>query len=70
MKRLVPVIAAAALSVAGAASAALDSTALTTVTSGIQADAQTAFEAVLPVLGVVLGLVVGIKLFKRFVNKI
>lgn len=41
----------------------------TTVTA-IQADGQAVFDLVFPVVGVFLGLVIVIKLFKRFANKV
>lgn len=49
--------------------AALPASVATTVT-GIQTDAQGIFDLIFPVVGVLLGLMIVIKLFKRFGNRI
>lgn len=67
-KYLVPA-AASTLGVIGSAHAALPEAVGTTVTA-IQSDASALFALVFPVVGVVLGLMIVIKLFKRFGNKI
>lgn len=51
------------------AAAALPASVATTVTA-IQGDGQAIFDLVFPVVGVFLGLVIVIKLFKRFGNKV
>ena len=53
----------------GSAMAALPTAVGTTVTA-IQTDASDIFDLVFPVVGIVIGLVVVIKLFKKFTNKI
>lgn len=53
----------------GQAAAALPAFVATTVAS-IQADGQSIFDLIFPVVGAFLGLVIVIKLFKRFGNKI
>lgn len=54
---------------AGQAAAALPASVATTVTS-IQSDGQAIFDLIFPVVGLFLGLVIVIKLFKRFGNKV
>lgn len=49
--------------------AALPESVATTATS-IQTDGKAMFDAVFPVIGAIVGLVVVIKLFKRFINKV
>ena len=49
--------------------AALDETALDAAVTGITADANTAFTKAFPILTLVLGLVIGMTLFKKFINK-
>jgi len=51
------------------AAAALPASVATTVTA-IQADGQSIFDLIFPVVGAFLGLVIVIKLFKRFGNKV
>lgn len=53
----------------GSAMAALPAVVGTTVTN-IQADGQSIFDLVFPVVGLFLGMALIIKLFKRFSNKI
>lgn len=43
---------------------------VTTVVDGIQQDGTDLFDATFPVIGAILGLLVVIKLFKRFISKI
>jgi hypothetical protein len=54
---------------AGQAAAALPASVATTVTA-IQTDGQAIFDLIFPVVGLFLGLVIVIKLFKRFGNKV
>jgi len=54
---------------AGSAMAALPASVGTTV-AAIQTDGQAIFDLIFPVVGVFLGLVIVIKLFKRFGNKV
>lgn len=69
VKRLA-VAGVALLSVAaGSAMAALPASVATTVTA-IQTDGQAIFDLIFPVVGIFLGLVIVIKLFKRFGNKV
>lgn len=64
------VVAGAALALAaGQAAAALPASVATTITA-IQTDGQAIFDLVFPVVGLFLGLVIVIKLFKRFGNKV
>lgn len=64
------VVGTAVLSLAAAnAMAALPASVGTTVTA-IQTDGQAIFDLIFPVVGVFLGLVIVIKLFKRFGNKV
>lgn len=56
--------------VSSASHAAISSADLTTPLTAITTDAQTVFDAVLPVMLTVLALVIGYKLVKRFVNGI
>ena len=49
--------------------AALDETALDAAVTGITADANTAFTKAFPILTLVLGPVIGMTLFKKFINK-
>jgi hypothetical protein len=63
-------LAAAAMAVSNSASAAIAEADLTTAMTAITTDAQTVFDAVLPILITVLALVIGMKLVKRFTNKI
>lgn len=58
-----------ALVMVGEAAAALPASVGTTVTA-IAADGQSIFDLIFPVVGTFLGLVLVIKLFKRFGNKI
>lgn len=69
-KRAAGVFAASAIAMAGSAHAAIDSTALDTGLAVVTTDANTVFTAVLPILLTVLGLSIGLKLLKRFSNKI
>ena len=57
------------IAAAGSAMAEIPASVATTVAS-ISADGKSMFDAVFPVVGVVLGLTVVIKLFKRFTSKI
>ena len=50
--------------------AAIAAADLTSAMTAITTDAQTVFDAVLPIMITVLALVVGMKLVKRFTNKI
>lgn len=70
-RRLSAVVVAGAAMVlaAGQAAAALPASVGTTVTA-IQADGQAIFDLIFPVVGAFLGLVIVIKLFKRFGNKV
>lgn len=63
------VLAIAALGIVGAAHAELPASVATTMAE-IQADGQGMFDAVFPVIGVLVGLSIVIKLFKRFSNKV
>ena len=54
----------------GIANAAITATDLTAIGTEVTADATTVFTWALPILGTVLAMTVGIKLFKRFTNKI
>jgi len=65
----VAVAAAGMVLAVGQAAAALPTSVATTVT-GIQTDGQAIFDLIFPVVGVFLGLVIIIKLFKRFGNKV
>lgn len=72
VKRRLTAVAVAAVSlvgVIGQAAAALPASVSTTVSS-IQTDGQAIFDLIFPVVGVFLGLVIVIKLFKRFGNKV
>jgi len=53
----------------GSAMAELPAAVNTTI-AGIKTDGQSLFDGVFPVIGVFVGLVVVVKLFKRFVSKI
>lgn len=68
-KHLVLVLAVALSTLALEASAALPASVATSMTS-IGADLQSMFDAVFPLVATGLGLVIVIKLFKRFGNKI
>lgn len=57
------------LSVVGLASAALPPEVATSTTT-IQSDASAIFALVFPVVAAIVGLVVVVKLFKRFISKI
>lgn len=63
------VLAMAAIGMVGAAHAELPASVTTTMAT-IQADGQALFDAVFPVVGVLVGLGIVIKLFKRFANKV
>lgn len=63
------VLAMAAIGMVGAAHAELPAAVQATVTQ-IQSDAQGLFDIVFPVVGTIVGLVIVIKLFKRFANKV
>lgn len=69
MKKKLLALAALSAGVASTAFAALPASVGTTVAS-IQTDGNSMFDLVFPVIGVLIGLVVVIKLFKRFVAKI
>ena len=56
--------------VVGVANAAIVATDLTAIGTEVTGDATTVFTWALPILGTVLAMSVGIKLFKRFTNKI
>lgn len=57
------------IAAAGSAMAEIPASVATTVAS-ISADGKSMFDTVFPVVGVVLGLTVVLKLFKRFISKI
>lgn len=44
--------------------------AVATTTAAIGADGKSMFDAVFPIVGTIIGLVVTVKLFKRFISKI
>jgi len=70
MKKYLPVVlAVAAAAIAGPAMADLPASVATTTTA-IGADGKSMFDAVFPIVGTIIGLVVTVKLFKRFVSKI
>jgi hypothetical protein len=71
MKLKQNLVAAAALmlGVVGSSFAALPAAVGTTVTA-LQSDASDMFAAIFPVVGIVLGFVIVIKLFKKFTSKI
>jgi hypothetical protein len=69
MKKKLLALAALAVGATTSAFAALPASVTTTVT-GIGSDGQSLFDAVFPIIGILIGLVVTIKLFKRFVAKI
>jgi len=50
--------------------AALDATAVTAVATEVTTDANLVFDTMLPVVGIVIAMVVGLKLIKRFSNKV
>lgn len=52
------------------AMAAIPTADLTSAVAGITADANQVFTAVFPVIALTLGLIIGIKLFKRFVKAV
>ncbi len=64
------VIAAPLMALSTQSMAAIAAADLTAPLTAITADANTVFSAVLPVMLTVLGLVIGYKLVKRFVNGI
>lgn len=71
-RRLSAVIAGSAVAMGvmvGEAAAALPASVATTVTA-IETDGKAIFDLIFPVVGVFLGLVIVIKLFKRFGNKV
>lgn len=61
--------AAVLLSVSGLAAAALPPEVATSLTA-IQTDGQAIFALAFPVVAAIVGLVIVVKLFKRFVNKV
>jgi len=63
-------LAGAMAMVSNVASAAIAATDLSTALTQVTTDSQTVFDAVLPILLGVLALTVGMKLVKRFTNKI
>ncbi|WP_308924603.1 major coat protein [Janthinobacterium sp. J1-1] len=64
-------IAGVVLSIASAGSAMAEvPAAVATTVASISADGKSIFDTVFPVVGVVIGLMVVIKLFKRFIAKI
>ena len=72
--RTLAVVGAAAGGVALAISpelafAALDETALDAAVAGVTTDAELAFSKAFPILATVVGLVVGMALFKKFIMK-
>lgn len=72
VKRSVAAVAGGAVVMVGLideAAAALPAAVATTVTA-IEADGQAIFDLIFPVVGAFLGLVIVIKLFKRFGNKV
>lgn len=70
-KNFIGTIVATAMALAATAShAAIDATALDTALAGVTTDANTVFDSVLPVVIGVLALSIGLKLVKRFSNKI
>lgn len=60
----------AVLLVPGISFAAIPTADLSSAVTGIQSDANAVFAAVFPVIALVLGLIIGIKLFKRFVKSV
>ncbi len=69
MKKLYVLLVGVLGLVAGSAMAALPASVATTVTD-IQTNGQAIFDLIFPVVGLFLGLVIVIKLFKRFGNKV
>lgn len=69
MKKKLFALAVLSAGVASSAFAALPASVTTTI-SGIGTDGQSLFDGVFPIIGILIGLVVTIKLFKRFVAKI
>lgn len=70
MKKYLPVVLAVAAAVfAGPAMAELPASVATTTTN-IGSDGKSLFDAVFPIVGTMIGLVVTMRLFKRFVSKI
>jgi NADH:ubiquinone oxidoreductase subunit K len=69
MKKIIVALLAVAALATNAAYAALPASVGTTVTS-IQADGQSVFDLVFPVVATFIGLTIVIKLFKRFTSKV
>ena len=53
-----------------AANAAIVALDVTNALGAVTTDAQTIFDVVLPIVGTILGLVIGLKLLKKFAAKI
>lgn len=72
MKKIIAMLAASVsfIAVPSLSFAALSAADVTTVTSGVTADANTLFAPVLAVVGLILGMSISIKLIKRFVRQV
>lgn len=70
LKKVIAAVIAGAALVTGTAQAALDGGQVTALATEIQTDGQAVFDAIFPVVATLLALTIGIKLFKRFGNKV